>query len=71
MNKEPWPEDRRVELDRLIRLINECQSINNANKVIQRLERIEMLAGQISEADFHKPRASFVQFLIDQATGNP
>jgi hypothetical protein len=71
MSKEPWAEDRRVELDRLIRLINECQSINRSNKVIQRLERIEMLAGQISEADFHKPRASFVQFLIDQANGNP
>jgi hypothetical protein len=69
MRNEPWPEDRRLELERLIRLVKECQSINIANQITRRLERIEMLAGQVSEADFHKPRASFIQFLIDQATG--
>jgi hypothetical protein len=71
MSKQPWPEDRQVELERLIRLVNECQSINSANQITQRLERIEMLSGQVCEADYHKPRASFIQFLIDQATGEP
>lgn len=71
MSKEPWPEDRRVELDRLIRLVNECQSINSANNIVPRLEKIMMLSGQVAEADYYKPRASFMQFLIDQATGEP
>ena len=64
----PWPKDRRDELERLIKLVGECQSINSANQVVRRLDRIEMLAGQITEADYHKPRASFIQFLIDLAT---
>jgi hypothetical protein len=71
MRKQPWPENRRVELERLIRLVNECQSINSANQITKRLERIEMLSGQVGEADYRKPRASFIQFLLDQATGEP
>lgn len=69
MSAKPWPEDRRKELERLIRLVNECQSINSSNNVTARLERIIMLSQQVAETDYHVPRCSLMQFLIDKATG--
>jgi hypothetical protein len=71
MKRAPWPEDRRDELQKLIQLIHECQGINCSGRIIQKLQRLETIANELSDSDYCKPRASFALFLIDQATGSP
>lgn len=59
-----WNESRRAELRELSELLDDCESIDNADRVLARLQRIVRRAKALRKSDLDAPRHSFMQFLI-------
>ena len=62
------PTDRRKELTDLQKLLNEVASINKSTGAIQRIEQCIVLAEKLTKFDLDTPRASFSQWLVEEAT---
>lgn len=64
---EPWTEFRFDQLQSLQRLLVECEQIDSASGVIERLKYIVDRAKHLGRCDHERRRISFMQFLEDHA----
>ena len=65
--KPNWPADRKRELMTLQELIAEAEKLESANYAPQRMMLCSKLARKIGRGDINSPRASLMQFLIEEA----
>lgn len=63
-----WDKDRRIELAALGKLLIDARRIDDSTGIITRLREIQEIAEKLSESDHVTPRASFWEFLIQEAT---
>ena len=66
---EPWPLDRREEVEKMRDLIRMIASIDNGSGFIGCLEHCIELADSLQRSRIVHGRVSFVQFISDKATG--
>lgn len=64
-----WPEDRWHEFNDLRDLLTDAESLNHANCVIERMQRLIDMATSLTRWDRKTGRKSFVAFLEDLAIG--
>lgn len=71
--KKPWPLHRRKQLETLLRLLNECTSLNTGNQVIERMQRIIKAADKLNKTVYggSARRMSLPHFLRNEALGEP
>lgn len=62
-----WPKDRLEQLYQLDELLRECETIDQANRVLERLHKIIRLATELNKNDLRNGEPSFFGFLIKQA----
>ena len=70
-----WTLDRRMEVQKLEKLLSELTTINHGSGAIERLQRCIALAEELRYSDLgsskQPPRHSFVTFLTDLALNKP
>lgn len=62
-----WTDDRREELIELSALLRDASSLNTANCVIERMQRLVATADKLTRSDFRSSRRSFIAFLEAEA----
>jgi hypothetical protein len=62
-----WSTARLRQLEKLRDLLIEAQAVNHGSGAVQRIQRIERMARALFTTNLASGRASFYQFLVDQA----
>lgn len=70
MNNEPWPEDRRVEFEKLQCLLGLAASLNHTRGAIDRIQDVITLADELTRFDVTTLRPSFQSWLFAQSGGH-
>lgn len=64
---ERWSIARWRELEKLGRLLRDCESLNSGNCVIERMQRLIKGAKKLTNWNHGSERSSFIRFLQEQA----
>lgn len=67
---EPWPEDRRQELQLLIYTLTNARDINNANNCLVTIPRVIDGAERLLRNDLVTPRPGLLAWLVQQSHGS-
>ena len=69
MTKQPWPEDRRREFERLQQLVSLAGRLNTSSHIASHVLHLETLADTLERCDIGDARQSFMNWLEKEATG--
>lgn len=65
-----WDGGRCDELEQLRAMVNDCQSLDSGNLVIERMQRLIKTSQELDGSNWRRERPSFLEFLKEIAIAN-